>query len=70
MRGLIERKPYPRDRKRFMYEPTVALLATLGVGKVEQLPEYEKTHAELIKAAFGAELAEESNGEIQETRTP
>lgn len=63
VRGLIERKVYPRDRKRFMYVPTVALLASLGVEKVEQLPEYEKTHTALTKAAQGSELAESVNDE-------
>ncbi|MBP7804806.1 MAG: SMC-Scp complex subunit ScpB [Candidatus Pacebacteria bacterium] len=63
VRGLIERKVYPRDRKRFMYVPTVALLASLGAEKVEQLPEYEKTHAALTKAAQGSELAESVNDE-------
>lgn len=68
VRGLIERKPYPRDRKRFMYVPTVSLLATLGVERVEALPEYEKTHAELVKAAYGAILAEENDADTpQET---
>ena len=65
VRGLIERRPYPRDRKRFMYTPTTAMLATLGAEKVESLPEYEKTHAELIKAAYGAELADETDGNTE-----
>jgi hypothetical protein len=48
-----------------MYTPTVALLATLGAENVTMLPEYEKIHSQLIKAAYGAEPAEESNGEQQ-----
>jgi segregation and condensation protein B len=66
VRGLIERKVYPRDRKRFMYTPTVALLATLGAEKVEALPDYERIHAELLKAGAGAELTEETNADTQE----
>ncbi len=69
VRGLIERMPYPRDRKRFMYIPTVALLSTLGASSVGALPDYEKIHAELEKAAYGAELAEETNGENREKTT-
>lgn len=71
VRGLIERKPYPYDRKRFMYTPTIELLATLGAENVQQLPDYERIHAELEKAGHGAELAEESipNGENQENTT-
>jgi segregation and condensation protein B len=66
VRGLIERMPYPGDRKRFMYQPTIALLATLGVAKREELPDYARIHAELQKAAFGAELAETIDGENKE----
>ena len=72
VRGLIERKVYPRDRKRFMYVPTVALLATLGAENVQSLPDYERIHGELEKAAFGAEAAEAtdaSGGEPNEQTT-
>ena len=67
VRGLIERKVYPRDRKRFMYTPTVELLATLGAEKVESLPDYERIHGEITKAAVGSETMEETNGDTQET---
>ena len=56
VRGLIERRPYPRDRKSFMYVPTVALLASLGVANITDLPDYEKIHTEIEKASFGADL--------------
>ena len=69
VRGLVDRKPYPRDRKRFMYVPTAELLASLGVEKVESLPEYEKTNGALKKASVGAEAAEENNGDTSETPT-
>jgi segregation and condensation protein B len=59
VRGMIERKPYPRDRKRFMYVPTVALLAQMGVEKVEMLKDYERIHAEVTKSSIGAEEAGE-----------
>ncbi len=67
IRGLIERKVYPRDRKRFMYSPTVALLASLGADKVENLPEYARIHGELEKAGAGAAISEETDGDIQES---
>ncbi len=60
VRGLIERIPYPRDRKKFMYVPTVALLASLGAENAEALPEYARIHAEIEKAGIGAELSEET----------
>ncbi|MEI6316403.1 MAG: SMC-Scp complex subunit ScpB [bacterium] len=59
VRGLIERKPYPRDRKSFMYIPTIQLLASLGVARITDLPEYERIHGEIEKAALGAETMEE-----------
>lgn len=58
VRGLIERKNNPVDRKRSMYVPTLALLASLGVAKREDLPEFEKISAELTK-----QLANKDNGE-------
>ena len=67
VRGLIERKVYPHDRKRFMYTPTVALLATLGVETVKALPDYERINTELRNASVGAET--ETNGEIGEQPT-
>lgn len=70
VRGLIERKPYPRDRKRFMYAPTADLLATFGAARVEDLPDYERVHAELVKAAIGSETMEDTNAEQEITSTP
>ncbi len=68
VRGLIERKPYPRDRKSFMYVPTIDLLAQFGVQNVESLPDYAKIHAELDTAAIGAEPVDDTpNAEIQTT---
>ena len=69
VRGLIERKPYPRDRKRFMYAPTAELLASLGAASVQALPDYERIHAELDKAQQGSETMEEQHAEQQETTT-
>lgn len=57
VRGLIERKVYPKDKRNFMYVPTIDLLASFGVQNVEALPDYARIHAELDKAAIGAEDA-------------
>jgi segregation and condensation protein B len=46
MRGLIERGENPEDARRPRYIATVDALAHLGVGRKEELPEYE----ELTKA--------------------
>lgn len=63
VRGLIERKPYPRDRKSFMYIPTIQLLASLGVANSTDLPEYERIHSEIEKASLGADISEEMPAE-------
>lgn len=57
VRGLIERKVYPKDKRNFMYVPTIDLLASFGVQNVASLPDYERIHAELDKAAIGSEEA-------------
>ena len=43
-----------------MYVPTIALLAQMGVEKIEQLKDYSRIHDELVKSAAGAESIEES----------
>ncbi len=49
VRGLIERKQNPQDKKSYIYIPTTALLATLGITNITDLPDYEKTHLEMQK---------------------
>mgnify|MGYP001566952425 FL=1 len=49
-RGLIARKTNPKDARGFVYEPTVELLAHLGVARVEDLPDYADAQKEF--AAF------------------
>lgn len=56
VRGLIERKPYEKDKKRFAYTPTIELLASLGVQKVQDLPDYEKINNELTSQSTKANL--------------
>lgn len=40
MRGLIEKEPDPKDQRIFRYKSSISLLAHLGVGRVEELPEF------------------------------
>lgn len=48
VRGLVERIAEKEgDKRGFLYSPTIDLLAHLGVAKREDLPDYEKTKAEL-----------------------
>lgn len=49
-RGLLERVPNPTDAREYLYQPTVELLAHLGVREARELPDYAKISSEL--AAF------------------
>lgn len=64
VRGLIERVTEKEGQGRgFSYKPTIALLAHLGIAKIEELPEYEKVKAELeafAKADVETEPAEQT----------
>ena len=50
VRGLVERIPNESDQRSFLYQPTVELLAHLGVAKVEDLPNYRAIRDELANA--------------------
>jgi len=58
VRGLIERKPHPVDKKTFIYLPTIDVLAQFGVTEPRMLPDFEKISGELAKAFVGAETTE------------
>jgi segregation and condensation protein B len=47
IRGLVEKVENPKDQRSFLYRPTLDLLRYLGVSRVEDLPSYEETRAEL-----------------------
>ncbi len=47
VRGLIEKIENPEDQRSFLYRPTLDLLRFLGVGRVEDLPSYAETRADL-----------------------
>ncbi len=49
-RGLLERAQNPNDAREYLYQPTVELLAHLGVTNARELPDYAKISSEL--AAF------------------
>jgi segregation and condensation protein B len=46
-RGLIERKEGKEDARVFTYQPTLALLAHLGLRAADELPEYNKVREEI-----------------------
>lgn len=47
MRGLVRKVPHPKDSRSFLFEPTTELLATLGVERVNDLPDYQAVRAKL-----------------------
>jgi segregation and condensation protein B len=47
IRGLIEREEDKNDSRVFVYKPTFALLAHLGLKKIEHLPKYEQIKKEI-----------------------
>ncbi len=47
VRGLVERVESTNDARVFLYKPTLALLAHLGLNKIEDLPDYKKVRDEI-----------------------
>jgi len=58
VRGLVEKVPHPTDSRKFLYKPTFELLSYLGVTKLEELSEYEKTKEILEAREAGMKEAE------------
>lgn len=42
LRGFIDRSDNPEDTREYLYRPTVALLEKLGLGKLEDLPQFQE----------------------------
>ncbi len=61
VRGLIERLPNPKDKRTFLYAPSVDTLSYLGITRVQELPEYETMMAHV--AAFEKDFTEGEEGE-------
>ena len=47
MRALVRRIPNPKDERSYVYEPTTELLATLGVARAEELPNFAEVREKL-----------------------
>ena len=47
VRGLIERKKSEEGGRGFVYAPTIGVLAHLGAGSIEELPDYKKVREEV-----------------------
>lgn len=40
LRGLVERTVNPKDGRAYLYQPSIQMLAFLGVKKIEEIPQY------------------------------
>ena len=47
IRGLVVKRPLPHNNRAVCYEPTLDFLKFLGVGRVEELPEYAEFHKKI-----------------------
>lgn len=47
LRGLLRRIPNPKDERSYLYEPTTELLASLGVERLEELPDFAEVRHKL-----------------------
>lgn len=53
IRGLVTKEPSSTDARTFVYQPTIELLATLGLTQISDLPDYNKIQTDI--ANFVAE---------------
>ncbi len=49
IRGLVEKTENPKDKRTFVYKPTVELFGYLGLKNVEELPNFSENIAALSK---------------------
>lgn len=58
VRGLIDRKPNPKDERSYLYSPTLDLFQHLGAGRAEDLPDHERVTREIAAILERKEEAE------------
>ncbi len=51
VRGLVDKIPSPQDQRSFLYTPSTALIAHLGITKREDLPEFAEMNKEIAAVA-------------------
>ncbi len=72
IRGLVDKRPDPRDSRAGLYAPSFELLSYLGVSKIEELPNFAQVQEEIQKFNEHAELLKaetESKTETEEEKT-
>ncbi len=65
MRGLVRKIQNPKDSRSFLYESTTELLATLGVQRAQDLPEYAQVREKLT--SLEEAYRQKETGTINET---
>lgn len=65
IRGLIKREHHPIDKRAFLYRPTIDLLSYVGVGSVEDLPEYNSVQKQIKEFEETFEKQEQNTKEEQ-----
>jgi segregation and condensation protein B len=70
LRGLIERKANPLDAREFEYFPSFRLFELLGIGSVDELPEYGALCRDPRLLAREESVSEEAESAPDEPGTP
>ena len=65
IRGLIEKTTDREDERKYLYKPSIALLAHLGVRELSLLPEFQRI-SETLKAGLKRASEAEHEGETNE----
>lgn len=65
IRGLIERKTNPSDKRTFIYSSSIDLMKHLGIMKIEDLPEYASVSLEIDN--FEEDFKEKEDDEEDES---
>ncbi len=58
VRGLVDKIPSPQDQRSFLYAPSTALIAHLGITKREDLPEFGSMNREIAAVTEQATQAQ------------
>jgi segregation and condensation protein B len=66
MRGLVRKLPNPKDSRSFLYESTTELLATIGVQRAQDLPDYAEVRDKLSKLEEAYRQKESAEQPMQE----
>lgn len=67
MRGLVRRIQNPKDDRSYLYEPTTELMATLGVARAKELPDYAEVRAKLRQLEEAYRLSAQAGAKEQES---